>query len=133
MLPLDLQRTVINHCISHKVMEMEVDGERHILPHLLQITYRCNDSKCNYVISIRFFKQDVVSGAIKQTRPCPECRKRRKSYKHKSGSMYISHKTAVLDYYLGPTKRKKRKGLEKFLFKQIQESKEQFGPSVEDI
>ena len=121
-LPLDLQRTVIDYCIANKAIGMEVDGETFGLPHMLQLTYRCSDSQCNNVISARFFRTDIVSGGIVATRRCTECKE----------TMYISHKTAVLDYYLGPAKKKKLKGLEVFLFKQIQQEKEQYGPKVGD-
>ena len=122
-LPLDLQRTVIDYCIANKVTEMETDGEIFELPHMLQLTYRCSNHKCNYVLSTRFFRMDIVSGGVIASRRCLECKK---------GSMYVSHKTAVLDYYLGPAKKKKLKGLETFLFKQIQQEKEQYGPKVGD-
>lgn len=121
-IPLDLQRTVIDYCIANKVTSMTVDGAVFELPHMLQLTYRCKDSQCNNVVSARFFCMDIVSGGVTATRRCTECKE----------TMYISHKTAVLDYYLGPAKKKKLKGLEMFLFKQIQQEKEQYGPKVGD-
>ena len=121
-LPLDLQRTVIDYCIANRVNRMIIESETFELPNRIQITFRCNNQKCNEVLSIRFFREDVTQGGVMATHRCPKCK----------GVMYVSHKTAVLDYYLGPEKKKKLKGLEIFLFKQLQEDKEQYGPIIGD-
>lgn len=124
-LPLDLQRTVIDNCIANRKLEMVVDEELIKLPHMIQITYRCNNPKCNEVISVRFFATTVVNSSVVPTRWCPKrCMK--------GATMYISHKTAVLDYYLGPKQKKSLRGLEKFFMNRIQEDKEQFGTVDDD-
>lgn len=125
-LPLDLQRTIIDKCISNRTLSVKIDvgGEMktYELPYLLQITYRCSNKECNDVVSSRFFRGTIVSGSIAQSRPCAKCRE---------GKMYVSHKTAVLEYYLGEKRRKKLKGLERFLAPLIQREKEQYGPPME--
>jgi len=124
-LPLDLQRTVIDNCMANRQMEMVVEGITYRLPDMLQITYRCNNSQCNEVLSVRFYAKDVVHGNVVSTRRCPKrC--------SKDAVMYISHKTAVLDYYLGPKRKKLLKGLERFFMKRIQEDKEQYGDPIGD-
>ncbi len=126
-LPLDLQRTIIDKCISNRSVSVsirtDVDEEMktYELPYLLQITYRCSNKNCNEVVSSRFFRTTVVGGSIAHSRPCSKCRE---------GKMYTSHKTAVLEYYLGEKRKKKLKGLEKFLFKQLDEDRELYGPPV---
>ena len=121
-LPLDIQRTIIDYCIANKVTTMVVDGKTYELPHLIQFTYRCGNQKCNEVVAARFFKQTVVNGSVSSTRQCQKCR----------NQMYISHRTAVLDYYLGPEKQKKLKGLMKYLDPLIQKEKEIWGESGEE-
>ena len=116
-LPLDIQRTVIDYCIANKKSFMVVDDRAYELPYLIQFTYRCSNTKCNEVIAARFFKQTVVNGSVSNIRQCPKCRTQ----------MYVSHRTAVLDYYLGPKKRKKLQGLMKYLAPIIQKEKEIYG------
>ena len=115
-LPLDIQRTIIDWCIANQMEKMELDGKTYELPDLLQITFRCSNDKCNEVISARFFRTTVIRGGVASTRRCPKCRQK----------MYITHKTGVLDYYLGP-KRKELEGLAKFFAPLIQREKEQYG------
>lgn len=116
-LPLDQQRTVIDYCIANKQSSMTVDGQSYELPYLIQFTYRCSNDKCNDVIAARFFKQTVINGSVSNTRYCRKCK----------NQMYISHKTAIVDYYLGPKKKKKLKGLLKYLAPIIQKEKEMYG------
>lgn len=121
-LPLDIQRTVIDYCIANKQTSMTVDGRSYELPYLIQFTYRCSNTKCNEVVAARFFRRTVVNGSVSSTRQCQKCR----------NQMYISHRTAVLDYYLGPQKRKKLKGLMKYLAPIIQKEKEIYGETSEE-
>ena len=119
-LPLDLQRTMIDYCIANRMTEMRIDDETFVLPHLLQITSRCSNAKCAKVLSSRFFRGTVVNGSLSRVRRCPDC----------GGKMYISHKTAVLDYYLGERKKKLR-GLERFLAPLVEKEQETMGPTIE--
>ncbi len=128
-LTLDRQRTVIDYCIANHVSSMVVDGKSYELPPLLQFTYRCSNDKCNDVIAARFFRQTVVNGSVANTRRCQKCfRKRPPVY----SEMYISHKTAVLDYYLGPKKKKRLQGLMRYLAPIIQKEKEMYGEIGEE-
>jgi len=121
-LPLDIQRTVIDYCIANRTTSMVVDDKSYELPHLLQYTYRCSNQKCNEIVTARFFKQTIVNGSVSNIRQCRKCKTQ----------MYVAHRTAVLDYYLGPQKKKKLKGLMKYLAPMIQKEKEIYGETGEE-
>lgn len=123
-LPFDVQRAIIDRCVSNESTVMRYDGETFELPEVIQFTYVCSNGKCKAVLTSRFFRTAVINGGVNRKRECPHCR----------SSCFVKHKTAELVLPIHSSAEKEELiGIRKFLAQVLEDERELYGGEYTEL
>lgn len=108
---LDLQRKLIDWCIEECSLTVNFDGIIYKMPHIVQLTYFCED--CGSSFPIRIYGIDLIENRFAQSFRC---------HNHSSGHWqhiaFIYHKTVPTTISIGRDIDHEETALEKYLKEQ---------------